>query len=59
MKFETPRAEIEKFDLDDIISTSGGDEESYPGSYAAWLGNPCEGRASDDGDPEPCILPHD
>lgn len=57
MKFEMPIAEIEKFDLEDIISTSGGQEgPTTEHTAAAEEGRPCLGSASDENDQEPCIL---
>lgn len=57
MKFEMPIAEIEKFDLEDIISTSGGQQgPTTEHTAAAEEGRPCLGSASDENDQEPCIL---
>lgn len=57
MKFEIPTAEIEKFELEDVISTStGGDDWSAPPDTDVHdQGLPCTHRASDTGDTEPCF----
>ena len=54
MKFEKPIAEVEKFELEDIISSSTTTTEavteateSAPGTTAAYFGFPCTGKQSD------------
>ena len=64
MKFEMPIAEIQKFDLKDIISASdeGGDTtptttvaKSQPGTVVGDMGGTCQGGKKDDYNFDACL----
>jgi len=61
MKFIAPEVEVKRFNVVDVLTTSGAagedpipsepiaSEPSVQGSYAEYLGNPCKNNASDNG----------
>ena len=58
MKFEKPIAEIQRFDLRDIISASSEEttEKSQPGTFVGdYLGGPCTYTKADNLEEGDCL----